>query len=274
MISGRRNTMADIKKKILDLAASQVGYKEKGTNVTKYAKYFDTPIKDGGAWQFFNTHKQGAEWCSLFVHWLFCQVIGQSETRKMFGEPSPKNNCAAGVKYFWNYAKAKGLQTKTPTAGDIIFFNSFGHVGIIEKVDSKIHTIEGNKSNSVKRCTYALTSTKISGFIRPKYPKTEEKPKTETKPKEEVKPADKKLVKATEPAESHDRYYARSYKVTTSGKILNMRNGAGTNYSVMVEIPNKATVQCYGYFTGSWLYVRYETSSKVYEGFCNKSYLK
>ena len=152
------------KNKIIELARSQIGYKESGTNVTKYATYFDTT-----AWQFFNTKKQGAEWCSLFVHWLFCQQITPNEVRAMFGEPTPKNNCAAGVKYFWSYATKKGLQVKTPQAGDIIFLNDFGHVGIVESVDSQVHTIEGNKGNAVARGTYSKTSSKISGYIRIPY---------------------------------------------------------------------------------------------------------
>ena len=256
--------MPDTKKQVLELAASQVGYKETGKNHTKYSKYFDTT-----AWQFFNTKKDacGAEWCSIFVHWLFAQVFTPDTTRKMFGEPAPKNNSAAGVKYFWNYCKAKGLQTKTPAAGDIIFFNNFGHVGIIEKVDDKIHTIEGNKSNSVKRCSYSLKSTKISGFMRPKYTKTED-----PKPKEESK--DKKLVKASQDAKSHDKYYARTYTVTTDGRKLNLRDGAGTKYESLVQIPNGTKVQCFGFFTDNWLFVRCETSSKIYEGFCSKNYLK
>ena len=52
--------MALYKSKVIELAQSQIGYKESGTNITKYATYFDTT-----AWQFLNTKKQGAEWCSL-----------------------------------------------------------------------------------------------------------------------------------------------------------------------------------------------------------------
>lgn len=156
--------MALYKNKVIELAKSQIGYKESGTNVTKYATYFDTT-----AWQFFNTKKQGAEWCSLFVHWLFCQQITPNEVRAMFGEPTPKDNCAAGVKYFWSYATKKGLQVKTPQAGDIIFLNDFGHVGIVESVDSQVHTIEGNKGNTVARGTYSKTSSKISGYVRVPY---------------------------------------------------------------------------------------------------------
>ena len=54
----------------------QVGYKETGTNITKYGKFFDTPKADGGAWRYFNTHKQGAEWCSLMPHYCLYILFG------------------------------------------------------------------------------------------------------------------------------------------------------------------------------------------------------
>ena len=154
-----------IRDKFINSAVSQIGYKESGNNNTKYATYFDST-----AWQFFNTKKQGTAWCSLFVHWNFCQVIGAEQTRKFFGEPVPKNNCAAGVPYFWNYLVALGWKVSSPTAGDIIFFENKGHVGIVEKVSgSTVYTIEGNKSNQVKRCSYTIGASKIYGYCRPNW---------------------------------------------------------------------------------------------------------
>lgn len=148
-------------------AQHQIGYKEEGTNITKYSKDFDTTY-----WQFFNTKKQGAEWCSIFVHWCAVKTIGKDKTLKFFGE-TPKTNAAAGVGYFWDYLKAKGYKSSAANAkmGDIIFFKNtkgISHVGIVEKVDSKnIISIEGNKSNSVKRCTHSKTSSTIYGVMSP-----------------------------------------------------------------------------------------------------------
>ena len=148
-------------------AQHQIGYKESGTNITKYSEDFDTKY-----WQFFNTKKQGAEWCSIFVHWCAVKTIGKDKTLKFFGE-TPKTNAAAGVGYFWDYLKAKGYKSSAANAkmGDIIFFKNtkgISHVGIVEKVDSKnIISIEGNKSNSVKRCTHSKTSSTIYGVMSP-----------------------------------------------------------------------------------------------------------
>ena len=152
--------------KVLNLASRQVGYKEEYINCTKYSRYFDNE-----AWQWFNTKKNGnpskkvagTEWCAIFVCWIFCQneIIGPKKARVFLGCPAPKYNCAAGA----------------------------------------YHTIEGNKSNQVKRCTYTKTSTTIYGIMRPAW--------SEIEPKEE-KPIEQTPVKP-EPVEP---VYPK-YKVST-----------------------------------------------------------
>lgn len=237
--------------KVLLTAKSQIGYKETGKNDTKYAKYFDTT-----AWQFFNTKKQGAEWCSIFVHWCLCQNIAPDKVRKILGEPAAKNNCAAGVKYFYEYMKSKKLIVKTPQAGDIIFLNSFGHVGIVESVDDKIHTIEGNKGDAVKRCTYTKTSSKISAYGRPDYKSVEIKAET---------PAPVKVASPV-PAASFNKIFNKEYHTTKAVPLLNLRKPSQT----ICEIPAGAAVRCYGFFTSSFLYVVY----KGKEGYINVNYLR
>lgn len=151
--------------KFLELAASQLGYVEDTGNKTKYAKYFDTE-----AWQWFNTKKQGAEWCAIFICWIFCQLIGSDRARSFLGCPSPKDNCAAGVKYLWQYLCKRGWKVDKTKGqpGDIIFLNSNKHVGLIQKVeDGKYITIEGNKSNKVAQGSYKVTSSTVYGICRP-----------------------------------------------------------------------------------------------------------
>ena len=92
---------------ILKLAKSQIGYKETGKNNTKYSNYFDVT-----AWQWFNTKKQGSEWCAIFICWLFTQVIGNKPALSFLGCPAPKNNCAAGCGYLYDYMKAKGYKSR------------------------------------------------------------------------------------------------------------------------------------------------------------------
>ena len=73
---------------------------------------------------------------------------------------------------------------------------------------------------------------------------------------------------------SYNKSYKKSYKVTTNGDVLQMRDGPGTNYKILAKIANGKTVKCDGHYTNNWLYVKYETSKTIYEGFCYKTYLK
>lgn len=168
------------RQKFIELAQSQVGYAETGTNQTKYAHWFDHE-----AWQWFNTKKQGAEWCSIFICWCLCQNdvgIGKEQARTLLGCPKPADNCAAGVPYLWDYLGKKGyrVDNKGGAIGDIIIFNNKTHVGMIEKIDSsKYYTIEGNKGNKVSRCTYSKTNSAITGIFHlplEKFDKVEDKP--------------------------------------------------------------------------------------------------
>lgn len=167
------------KEEFIKLAQSQVGYKETGNNNTKYSRWFDVE-----AWQFFNYKKNGSNcpWCAIFVLWLFCQNsvgIGKDKVRTWLGLPAPKYNDAAGCTQFSGYLNKKGYKVdKTKgQAGDIIFFGNTEHVGMIEKVEGgKYYTIEGNKSNMVKRCSYSISSTQIHSVYHPKWELVEPKP--------------------------------------------------------------------------------------------------
>lgn len=209
------------KEKVLNLAKSQVGYKESGNNITKYSSYFDTT-----AWQWFNTKKQGVAWCAIFVCWLFCQAMGKNEARTFLGCPSPKNNCAAGVKFLWQYMTGKGykIDKQKGQAGDIIFFSNLGHVGIIEKVEGgKYYTIEGNKSNAVKRGNYSITSSSIYGICHPKWSVT---------PQPTPTPTPTPTPKGTK------------YRVTAKSG-LNIRSGPGVSYKKVGALNYGATCTVY-----------------------------
>lgn len=198
-----------MKEKIINLAKSQVGYKETGTNRTKYAADFDTTY-----WQWFNTKKQGVEWCAIFICWLFVVILGPEKARKFLGCPKPADNCAAGVKYLKQYLKKTGttVNVKDGKAGDICFFGD-KHVGIIEYVEGDYyHTIEGNKSNSVARGKYKKGSS-ITTIIRPAYAADE-------LPTPATTPAKPKYEFPTIPARGYFRNGDRGTEVKKMQKIL------------------------------------------------------
>lgn len=213
--------MAHYASTIIKLAEGEVGYKEKPTNITKYAAEVDKNWPD-----FYNTRKQGAEWCDLFFDWLFLKSWGEATALKMLYQP--KKSAGAGCPYSYNYYKAKGKVGKTPKVGCQIFFGTGKtptHTGLVYKVDGKkVYTIEGNKSNSVKKCSYTIGSSSIFGYGYPDY--DAEPAKVEPK-KEEPKvsaPAKTTTTKVT------------TYKVTAKNG-LNIRSKGTKNSTALGCMP-------------------------------------
>ena len=170
------------KDKIISLAISQIGYKEEGTNITKYAAYIDKYYP-----KFYNTRKQGTEWCDIFYDYLFLYTFGEDPTLKMIYQPL--HSAGAGCKYSANYYRSANAFYSSPKKGDQIFFGKKGsetHTGIVIDYSSSIvTTIEGNKSNMVKQCSYKITDSNIAGYGRPKWdviPEPEPVPVPEPEP--------------------------------------------------------------------------------------------
>ena len=143
---------------LLQTAASQVGYRAGADDDTKY-----------GAWYGLNYNP----WCMMFVSWCAAQAgIGEDIIPKMA-------YCPYAVVWFTSRGRFCRRGADSPRAGDIIFFSNDGagasHVGIIEKTAAgRIHTIEGNSGNQVKRCSYPLADSYILGWGRPAYDQAKE----------------------------------------------------------------------------------------------------
>ena len=73
-----------------------------------------------------------------------------------------------------------------------------------------------------------------------------------------------------DPAAKYTRSYVGTYQVK-SAIGLKLRTGASTSKKILETMPNGSTVKCYGYHTGSWLFVVSESGK---QGFCHKSLLK
>ena len=180
--------MANTVDKVIKIAEKELGYRETPVNITKFAADFDKKYPD-----FYNSRKQGAEWCDIFVDWCFVEAYGEKEALKLLCQP--KKSAGAGCKYSYQYFKNKKQAGSKPKVGAQIFFGSTQptHTGlVIEVADDKVITIEGNKDNCVKKCSYPIKSSKIFGYGYPKYDtasavETPSEPVTApAKPKEDV----------------------------------------------------------------------------------------
>ena len=146
----------------ISIASAEVGYHEGSNNHTKYG---DTMHQ----LQPSNMDKNAA-WCDAFVDW----VIYQTCKRLGYGaETARKVLCGDFDDYTYNsvalYKKA-GRWSNTPHRGDQIFFGGSGHTGIVVSASGGIvNTIEGNKGDEVRRCSYSKNSPSIIGYGRPRY---------------------------------------------------------------------------------------------------------
>lgn len=184
-------------KKVLDLAADEIGYHEKSSNSNLDSK---TANSGSGNWtkyardlanlgNFYNGNKSGYPWCDVWVDWIFVACFGADTGRQMLCQPL--NSAGAGCLYSAQYYKQAGRWVSSPQAGDQIFFTyspgEYSHTGIVENVTgSMVYTIEGNTSDQVARRSYSLSSSSIAGYGRPKWelatgsPSSSVQPSTQT----------------------------------------------------------------------------------------------
>lgn len=148
-----------MRNEIVNLALSQVGIKEIAENEVKYNTWYYGKKVNGTAYA----------WCGAFISWLAneCGILNDLITKF--------NGCGTGVKWFKNKGQQLDGGNKAKI-GDIIFFKPTkagaisSHVGIVVDVnDMHVTTVEGNKSNQVKKCTYSIGFDKILGYGQPNY---------------------------------------------------------------------------------------------------------
>ena len=158
-----------------------IGYCEKATS--KYISYRDKEYfeKDKGsnnytyAGYICGLNGPEAAWCAMQDSLAIYEACGNSKenAKRVMHGVWPYTAC--NQLYDAAPAGYKGRRGSwTPIKGDIIVFSSNGttreHTGMVEDCDGVyVYTIEGNKSNVCKRCTYRLTDTYIYGYIRPLY---------------------------------------------------------------------------------------------------------
>lgn len=241
--------------KVVSIALSQVGYKESplGSNQTKYAKELD-------AVKFYNYPKYTAKaaWCDIFVDWCVWVAAGRDKARalKALYEPT-KDNCGAGCKFSAQYFRSHNAWSKTAKVGAQIFFGKLGaetHTGVVVAVGvNTITTVEGNKSNMVKKCSYSKNDPKIVGYGLIKY---DNQPQPQPTPTPTPTPT---------PQPSY-----KTYKVqTNSGVDLRIRKEPSVKSKQIGSIPNGKTCKVYSIKNG-WANVEY---NKI-KGYSSSKYLK
>lgn len=121
----------------------------------------------------YRTATAGAEnipgpWCAYFVSWLAREA----------GAPIGAGGNGTGyVPTLEAWGKQEGRFVERgaarPAPGDIVIFDwgrdgTADHTGIVERVDAdgRVHTIEGNASDTILRRTYPADSSSITGYVK------------------------------------------------------------------------------------------------------------
>ena len=119
-------------------------------------------IPDGSNWgpQVANyeavTGAYHAPWCASFSQWVLVHAG--------YG---PFANRSAGVFYIRDWAYQRGLLRATPRPGVLVLFlNSTGHMGIVEKVvQGGFYSVEGNTSNEVGRRFHPFSQSTVFVYL-------------------------------------------------------------------------------------------------------------
>lgn len=136
-----------------------------GGKCTKYARDLDA-LGD-----FYNGPKQGADWCDIWVDWVFVHTFGREIGQKMLYQPN--RSAGAGTGYSLGYYKSNGRLFQQPELADQIFFGdakSTWHTGLVVGIsDGMVTTVEGNAGTplGVHQFRYPLDYYSIKGYGRP-----------------------------------------------------------------------------------------------------------
>ncbi len=206
----------------MSMAVSQLGYRERFQNGTKYGTWYGLPNQP---------------WCAMFISWCAQQAGVPESVIPKFA------SCPTGASWF----KQRGLwrtREYTPQAGDLLFIgsgSSVDHVAIVESADeSTVYTIEGNSTNEMVERRERKRDGSILGYATPQYGSIEGSASTIT------------------PAKLHVPWYElRGEEFSIGGTLssdspitwvyLEIRNGAGEFFSYKITQPNSTFVDLWTY---------------------------
>lgn len=115
----------DQRRDIIQVALTQVGYREGWNNDTKYGDWYGLP---------------NHPWCAMFVSWCANQARIPTSVIKKAAIASPT---------YFGFSSYFTASARMPQSGDLFFKKGFTHVGLVYYVDGNyFYTVEGNTNNS------------------------------------------------------------------------------------------------------------------------------
>ena len=140
--------------KFLETALLEEGIKEPQAN--KYMR------------EMFPEIDESAPWCAAFISWC---ALHAGVSPAVFPRHA---SCTLG-RALWKEIGAWRESGFKPRAGDLVYFDwdksgDCDHVGIVLSLDGgRLHTIEGNSENAVRKRSYSTLDSRIAGFAEPQF---------------------------------------------------------------------------------------------------------
>jgi len=153
------------RERIVEIALSQDGYEEGENNWNKYGEEYGM---------------NNEPWCDIFVWWCAKETGISEDIIPKFAYVPDTANWYDRCGRYMNSRRWGG--DYYPQVGDLILFDwdetsISDHIGIVTSVDGNtVYTIEGNKNNRVKSCSYSLDDRTIRAFCVPDYEEEPEPP--------------------------------------------------------------------------------------------------
>lgn len=218
----------------VNIALNEVGNGEYSATHTKYNDWY-------GAY---------TAWCCIFVSWCADQMDVRCGTN-MYGTIFPKTaTCQVSLQWYRDRGR---YHTRTsgyiPKPGDLIYFDwsgtntRSGHIGIVKSVTgSKVNQVSGNFGNKVAEYSYQLNDTDIMGYASPDYAAAYNGD------------IDSGVIgKPATPDDNMQEYSA----VGVNTDNLNVRKGAGVNYTRLGTLPSGSSINICGKFSNGWYKIQY-----------------
>lgn len=175
-MSCKKEQTADPVDVMIQIMENEVGYHEKAS-----ASSLDSKTGNSGSRNYTKYNKElhsiqpgnmdyPAAWCDAFFDWCILQLsrrfgYGAETARQVLCGDFDDYTYASVALY-----KKAGRWTQKPAKGYQIFFGGSGHTGgVVDVKGGKVYTIEGNKNDAVRECSYSVNDPNIIGYGMPKY---------------------------------------------------------------------------------------------------------
>jgi CHAP domain len=138
---------------LIETARKELGTTEQPINKVKYNQSYY-----GGQ----NVSGKDFKWCVVFLWWCMQKC-------KVPKEVFPRTALVFFLRDWYKDRNRYFKPSSTPLKGDLVVF-SYSHIGMVVKVTmNEIVTIEGNKSDAVRKLVHSRSESTIDGYCRPAY---------------------------------------------------------------------------------------------------------